>query len=227
MHAILAPPLFAPDTCRLLLLAKAPAPGRVKTRLCPPLSFEQAARLAEAFLLDTLALLRQARFQSRYLAYSGDCDWFSQVAPDFQSFAQTEGDLGTRLQQAFQQVAVPGSSVICIGSDSPHLPVSILEQAEQALEAVDVVLGPAQDGGYYLVGARQAFPIFVGMPMSTPQLLQVTLQRLQALGLSWRLLPQHSDLDTWSDVQQQRQQLPPSSSRVLQQLEQELRSPQP
>ncbi len=197
----------------LLIFAKAPEPGQVKTRLCPPLSALQAAFLAEGFLLDTLVWVRQVWTHEIQIAYSGSPSWFEQAAPDLPRFAQAGGDLGNRLQQAFQFLGP--RPVVCIGSDSPHLRPQTLQQARAALRQVDVVLGPAQDGGYYLVGTRQPLPIFTDMPMSTEYLLQATLAKLRQLQLSWTLLDPDSDLDTWADVQRLRDRLPFHSRQRL------------
>ncbi|MBC7880641.1 MAG: TIGR04282 family arsenosugar biosynthesis glycosyltransferase, partial [Anaerolineae bacterium] len=150
----------------ILIMAKAPQPGQVKTRLCPPLTPAQACACHEAFLLDTLSLVRSSGAVS-YLAYSGSQDWFVQHCPDFQRFAQQGQDLAERLDHALQSVLSEQQPVLCIGSDSPHLPLNLLNLATTWLENYDVVLGPAQDGGYYLIGMNQFHDLFLGMPMST------------------------------------------------------------
>jgi uncharacterized protein len=187
----------------ILIMAKAPLPGQVKTRLCPPLTPAQACACHEAFLLDTLALVRNSG-TARYLAYSGSQEWFVEHCPDFQCFAQQGADLAERLDCALQTVLCDHQPVLCIGSDSPQLPLSLLKMATTWLEDHDVVFGPTQDGGYYLVGMNQFHDLFLGMPMSTHRLLASTLNRCWEQQLKVGLLPVLRDLDTWNDVETQR-----------------------
>lgn len=187
----------------ILIMAKAPQPGQVKTRLCPPLTPVQACACHEAFLRDTLSLVRSSN-ASGYLAYSGAQDWFVQHCPDFQRFAQQGNDLAERLDSAMQSVLSEQQPVLCIGADSPHLPLNFLKQAATLLQDHDVVLGPAQDGGYYLVGMNRFHDLFLGMPMSTDWLLNSTLERCRDKQLKVGLLPMLQDLDTWKDVEAQR-----------------------
>ncbi|WP_287128497.1 TIGR04282 family arsenosugar biosynthesis glycosyltransferase [Candidatus Cyanaurora vandensis] len=203
----------------VLLMAKAPEVGQVKTRLCPPLDLAQACLFHEALLRDTLNLLR-AVSSSRYLAYSGSRDWFDYHSPDFYLFRQQGEDLGVRLHHSLQFMLRWHEPVLCIGSDSPHLPPAYLQQAAQLLEQYPVVLGPALDGGYYLIGLNRFEPLFLGMPMGTDQLFTATQTRCQELGLGVGLLPPLGDLDYWSDVQSQRPHLPQGhTTRLLAQWE--------
>ncbi len=187
----------------ILIMAKAPQPGQVKTRLCPPLTPAQACACHEAFLLDTLALVRNSDAVS-YLAYSGSQDWFLEHCPGFRRFAQQGHDLAERLDHALQYVFSEQQPVLCIGSDSPHLPLNLLKMATTWLQDHDVVFGPAQDGGYYLVAMNQFHDLFLGMPMSTHRLLASTLNRCWEKQLKVGLLPVLRDLDTWKDVEDQR-----------------------
>lgn len=185
----------------LLIMAKAPQIGQVKTRLCPPLTLAQACQCHEAFLLDTLGLVRNAKLGGM-VAYSGSSTWFSSHCPDFERFEQQGEGLAERLIHGFQKIfsLQQHRPVLCIGSDSPHLPLDTLKTATKLLENCDVVFGPALDGGYYLVGMHQFHDLFTGMPMSTDRLFQETLERCQRLQLRVGLLPSLRDLDTWADV---------------------------
>jgi rSAM/selenodomain-associated transferase 1 len=126
-----------------------------------------------------------------------------EVESDFLAVAQSlwevtpqgEGDLGQRMQAFFERSLREADRVVLIGSDSPDLPSEYLTSALDALETHDVVLGPAADGGYYLVGAaRRVPPIFDGIAWSTPAVWQQTMERLQSAGVAWHELP------TWYDV---------------------------
>ncbi len=198
----------------VLILAKAPQVGQVKTRLCPPLTPDQASAFHGAMLRDTLTLVRSFA-SGRYLAYSGDRLWFDAHCPDFYLFAQQGEDLALRLHHSLDFVLRWQQPVICIGSDSPQLSLSVLQKAQVLLQRHPVVMGPALDGGYYLIGLRQFQPLFLGMPMSTPGLRAATEERCRTLGLSIGYLDTLRDLDTWEDVLDQRSQLRGHSARWL------------
>lgn len=183
----------------VLVMAKAPEPGRVKTRLCPPLDPVRACEFHTALLLDTLALVRRVG-GIRLLAYSGPRSWFDCHAPDFECFEQCGNDLGERLDHALGYTLSRHSPVLCIGSDSPHLNMRLFARAADLLDTHPVVLGPARDGGYYLVGLRNYQDLFRGMPMSTDRLLAATLERCAQLNLEVGLLAEDRDCDTWADV---------------------------
>jgi len=198
----------------ILVMAKAPEAGRVKTRQCPPLTFEQARDLHEALLLDTLDLVRAAA-TVRMLACAGPPDWFDTHAPDFERFAQQGADLGERLHAALQAVLAAHTPVLCVGSDSPHISAGCFERAFFLLQTHPVVLGPARDGGYYLVGLRTYHDLFRGMPMSTDRLFAATLERCRELDLEVGLLDVAGDFDTWQDVCDQAHLLADGHTRRL------------
>ena len=200
---------------RLIIFAKAPLPGQAKTRLCPPLRPEEAARLAESFLLDEVETFNQLEEVQVTVAYApargyevfrrllGDAflPWLS---------PQSGGDLGERLLAAFRGACPAWWPVVVIGSDSPDLPPSLIERAFEALEAdeADVVLGPTVDGGYYLVGMRQPHPhLFQDIPWSTDRVLETTLERLEERGLTGLTLPLWEDVDTIEDLERLRERL--------------------
>ena len=185
------------------LFAKWPQPGRVKTRLAATTSDAWAADVAAAFLQDLTERLSVVPAR-RVLAFApADAEGlFAAVVGDrFTLVPQADGDLGRRLSSFVgQQLAAGAGSVVVLGSDSPTLPVAHVEQAFAELERADVVLGPATDGGYYLVGcARRVPPIFEGVSWGGPTVLAETVARLA--DPSWRLavLPPWYDVDGLDD----------------------------
>lgn len=184
------------------LFAKQPLPGQVKTRLAAATSPAWAARVAHAFLLDLLE--RFGTFDAkRVLAYApADADHFFQpLAGDrFTLVPQGKGDLGQRMARFFaRQFAGGADQVVLLGTDSPTLPREFVEQAFRDLEQADVLLGPATDGGYYLIGARRLPPVFDGIPWSTPHVLAETVARLTDSRWRLALLPPWYDVDTLDD----------------------------
>jgi rSAM/selenodomain-associated transferase 1 len=187
------------------LFAKRPEPGHVKTRLAAATSPEWAARVADALLRDMAARLAQIDAR-RVLVFApgGDASFFADLAGKrFTLVAQAEGDLGQRLA-AFLGAELHGGAgaVVVVGADSPTLPPSLVEQAFLELEKADLVLGPATDGGYYLIGcAGRLPPIFEGVTWSSRRVLAETVARL--VDPDWRLavLPPWYDVDTLEDWQ--------------------------
>ncbi|WP_026841206.1 TIGR04282 family arsenosugar biosynthesis glycosyltransferase [Citrifermentans bremense] len=186
----------------LAIFAKTPLPGLVKTRLSPPLSLQQGAELYRCMFLDTIARVRPLNADT-VLFYEGESDFFHKSAPHATLMRQHDGGLGTRLEQAFDQLAELGyDSRVVIGSDAPDLPFAYLEDAFARLEGgSDTVFGPASDGGYYLVGVRRgAGSIFQGIPWSTAKVLETSLKQAQASGLSSTLLAPWYDVDCYQDL---------------------------
>ncbi len=185
------------------IFAKWPHPGAVKTRLAQETSPEWAAAVAHAFLRDTLDRLATFPAQ-RYLVYaptSAREAFEALAAKRFTLEPQGTGDLGQRLANFFRaHVGEAGGPVLVIGTDSPSLPWALVEQAGNELEHADVVVGPATDGGYYLLGCRSWIPsLFEGIDWSSPRVLQQTIHRLQELSARLALLPPWYDIDTLSD----------------------------
>ena len=147
----------------LLVVAKRPAAGQTKTRMTPPLSAKMAAALYECFFRDTVELMRQVDDMQPALAYlpEGEEDYFRQLAPDFELILQEGHDLGSRLDNATTSYLYNGyQQVVIMDSDSPTLPVSYLRKSFSELEGgADLVLGPCDDGGYYLIGMKQPVPL--------------------------------------------------------------------
>jgi hypothetical protein len=183
----------------LLVVAKRPAPGQTKTRLSPPLSPGQAAALYACFLHDTLELMRQVSNVRPVIAYlpMGETAYFSGLAPDFELVLQEGADLGPRLDNALTRYLQLGyQGVVIMDSDSPTLPVACLTSAFEALDDADVVLGPCDDGGYYLIGLKRPAPrLLREVRMSTARVVDDTLALAAAEGLRVRLLPVWYDVD--------------------------------
>jgi rSAM/selenodomain-associated transferase 1 len=187
------------------LFAKRPEPGLVKTRLAASTSPAWAAQVAAAFLADTLESLADVEAR-RVLAFApaGAHDFFAEiVAGRFELIPQSEGDLGQRMARFFAaQFDAGADAAVLLGTDSPTLPIAHVLQAFDALEGADVVLGPATDGGYYLVGCAGGVPpIFDGITWSGPRVLAQTADRLAAAALRLALLPPWYDVDTLDDWQ--------------------------
>jgi rSAM/selenodomain-associated transferase 1 len=191
-----------PDT--LLVVAKQPAPGHTKTRLCPPLTPSQAAELYECFLRDTLDAMRKVPGVEPVIGYlpNDAQDYFHQLAPDMSLIRQRGSSLGERLDGLLKQALTGGSrKAVVMDSDSPTLPVDYLSMAFEQLTETDVVLGPTTDGGYYLIGVKQPQPrLLRQVQMSTSHVLADTLALARASGLSVSLLPNWYDVDTIADL---------------------------
>ena len=195
----------------LAVMAKAPIPGTVKTRLVPPLSDEQACELYCALLLDQLDNLTGLSEIDLYLAYTPAhaAPLIENLSPPgFQYFPQRGVDLGARMGDVFAELWRRGHHhLVLIGSDLPVLRLEILRDAFKYLDAPDrrAVLGPSQDGGYYLVGMNQAIPeIFSGMTWSHDGVLADSLVKLHELCIDFALLPDWFDVDTMADIQRLR-----------------------
>jgi rSAM/selenodomain-associated transferase 1 len=203
----------------LVLFAKAPLPGRVKTRLSPLLSPEQAAEFHWACVCDTWEKIEQVPVQSRY--FYSDNAWTNGHVPASpeQRALQRGADLGDRMLSCFQELHARGHRrVLIIGSDSPTLPLAYIEQGLDALERADAVIGPSEDGGYYAIGCRESYPqMFSGVPWSAGDTLQKTEAGLRALGLRVHLLPAWYDVDTANDLRRlgMEASLPPHVGRWM------------
>jgi rSAM/selenodomain-associated transferase 1 len=185
----------------VIVLAKQPVAGYAKTRLASVLGRDEAARLAEAFLRDTLAFAA-GRARRLYAACAPDASAFRTLAPGARCFAQPDGDLGARLAHAFEMAFRDGASrPVLIGADSPTLPSQLLTAAHEALGSHDVVIGPALDGGYYLIGMRELHrSLFDRIDWSSDLVLAQTLARARAAGLDVFVLPRWYDVDDASGL---------------------------
>jgi uncharacterized protein len=197
--------MTARKLCALGLMAKAPFAGEVKTRLTPPLTPIEAAALSVCFLRDmatNIKTLSKTAAASGLVVYTpaGSESAFAGVLPDgFKLLAQRGPSLGERLCNATDDLLRSGHSAVClINSDSPTLPRAVLIRAIEllALEGDRVVLGAADDGGYYLIGLKQAhWNLFEGIAWSTSDVLASTTQRAAEIGLPVELLPPWYDVD--------------------------------
>jgi len=180
----------------LLVIAKSPVAGRVKTRLCPPCTPGQAAALAEAALRDTLDAVRRARADRRVLVLDGAPGAW--LPGGYEIIAQRGEGLVRRLANAFAD-AGPG---LLVGMDTPQLTPDLLDAGLAALERADAVLGLAADGGYWAIGLRRPDPrVFDGVPMSVAHAGARQRERLAALGLRTASLPVLRDVDTVVDAE--------------------------
>ncbi len=198
------------NTIAVAIMAKAPRPGAVKTRLCPPLLAAEAAALYRCFLLDKIAAVQALSGVRPMVAYTPDEAQaeFAVLAPDFALVPQRGPDLGARLHTTLASVLAAGHpGAIAVDSDTPTLPREFLQQAVDCLTGPgpDVVLGPTEDGGYYLIGVRVANrALFDDMPWSTSAVLEITLRRAAAAGLQTVCTPAWFDVDTPDDLRRLR-----------------------
>jgi rSAM/selenodomain-associated transferase 1 len=182
----------------LVILAKEPRLRLAKTRLAADIGSEAALRLAEAFVLDTLELAR-ASGHPVLIAYAptDGGPWFKERAPWALRWAQPEGGFGERLHGATLEAFRRGfKRCVIMGMDTPHLPHGVVREAFRALDASDVCLGPASDGGYYLIGLTADAPtLFRKIPWSTSAVLGATLMRCAKAGLTVSMLEEEFDVD--------------------------------
>jgi hypothetical protein len=190
----------------LVVMAKAPLPGESKTRLVPPLTFEEAAALSRALLLDQLDHLAEIDIAPLFVSFAPESSrpLFEELgAKRFSCFAQRGDGLGERMREAFRYLFARGfKNVVLIGSDLPPVPRENFDRAFVALGAGrDVVLGPAEDGGYYLVGMNRFIAgMFEGIGWSRADVLARTLKKIDHAALSYELLPVWHDVDTPEDL---------------------------
>ena len=195
---------------RLIVFARYPEPGRAKTRLIPALGAEGAARLQHRMTLDTLAQvdrLPHRRPIEVEIRYAGGTEPALRglYGPNRHYRPQTDDDLGRRLTAATAEAFAEGCErVAVIGTDCPGLTAEILALAFDALAAADVVLGPATDGGYYLIGLRRMIPkLFQDIPWSTDRTLAATLEAARRVGARVRLLVPLDDVDRPEDLRRE------------------------
>jgi uncharacterized protein len=189
----------------LAIFAKQPAAGLVKTRLAEATSPAWACRAYEALLLDALDRLESFALR-RVIVYDppeSKAYFEQQAAGRFELVPQRPGDLGARLAAFFKEEFHQGTqAVVVIGADSPTLPTAFLTQAYVELARSDVVLVPAMDGGYCLIGCRRFLPgVFEGIAWGTDRVLEQTCERVHQQGLRLGLLPPWYDVDTLADWQ--------------------------
>jgi rSAM/selenodomain-associated transferase 1 len=184
---------------QVVVIAKAPVPGRVKTRLCPPCTPQEAAEVAAASLADTIATLTAAPALARTLAVDGEL-----AAPaGWRTVPQRGGGLDERLTAAYADTALPGVPTLLVGMDTPQLTVGHVTAAAEALRTADAALGQAEDGGWWGLALRDPGSdgaLLTGVPMSTSDTARWTLEALRSNGRRVALLPVLRDVDTADDA---------------------------
>jgi uncharacterized protein len=194
----------------LLVVAKAPVAGQAKTRLCPPATPRQAANVAAAALLDTLDAVRATPRVTPALAYTGRlreaerADEVRAALAGWSLIAQRGGGFAERLAHAHADAAARfvGRPVLQIGMDTPQVRPHLLGAAVRRLAVADAVLGPAEDGGWWVLGLREPHHAAAlrDVPMSTADTYRYTRSALTARGLRVAVLPALADVDTWDDA---------------------------
>jgi rSAM/selenodomain-associated transferase 1 len=182
----------------LAVFLKAPRPGTVKTRLASEIGSRQALRLYRVMVARTLACVRSAGFDATlwYTPQDAAREMRFWLGEGWDFRPQSSGDLGARLSAAEHAVR-PGRAWIAIGVDCPRLTSGLLQEAFEIVQRGSVVLGPATDGGYYLIGGTTPLPgLFTDMPWGTDRVLSETRARLQRAGAQWCELPELRDGDT-------------------------------
>ena len=204
----------------LIVYAKRPLPGHAKTRLGAAIGAEQAAgvyaRLLYTYLLD---LLRADLTDTQIMlavACPADVPFFADAFPELAVHPQVGGDLGQRMAASFAQAFAQGAdAVVLTGSDVPDLDAHLVQAAFDALETAPVAVGPATDGGYYLIGLRApGAPLFDGIEWGTDRVLAQTEALIQARGISAIYLPEQFDVDTTDELLRFRNRLNPRNQRV-------------
>src|SRR5262249_52888605 len=193
------------SSCALATLTRAPRAGGAKPRLVPPLTLGEAADLSSCLLRDTAASMAQVAARTAavpiavYAPAGSEKEYDVLLPQGFRLLSQSSGSLGDRLYNATRELLAAGYSSVClINSDSPTLPPERLENAILALERPGdrIVLGPADDGGYYLIGLKYAHRrLFEEVEWSTERVLDQTMERVNELGVEIEMLPPWYDLD--------------------------------
>ena len=202
---------------QLVIFIKAPVPGKVKTRLVPPLTFEQAAGAYKGWAQDLYKRFSSLKSLKVQIAYKPHADFpppewlnpkkllFGGLLEEIPFFLQKGKNLGERLNHAFNHTFKEGSkAAVIIGSDSPGLPLAYIKEAFHALNKADLVLGPSLDGGYYLVALKhgvESLKLFKNVIWSSSFVLEKTLENAKKLNLKVHLLPEYFDIDEPNDLQ--------------------------
>jgi len=184
----------------LIIFAKEPKAGKVKTRLQGYLSQEMCVKLYKAFLKDTVEIARRVNCKYKIIAYESNGNapnYLKTIAAPFQFYEQKGENLGRRMYNAFKFALRKGSQrTVIIGSDSPTMPVAYIKDAFDWLKTADIVLGPSLDGGYYLIGLRKPrLSLFKNIRWSSKTALADTLKNVQRLKKAVSLLPHWYDVD--------------------------------
>jgi uncharacterized protein len=196
-----------PDTA-LVVMARYPQVGTTKTRLARTIGNEEAVRLYRAFLTDLAYKFAGQAYDIHWAYTPAEVDYLSFIATlapalteHMHAFPQQGINLGSRLHHVFRWTHDRGyQRTIIIGSDSPQISLQIVKQSQKALDTADVVLGPADDGGYYLIAMRRPYDVFRDIPMSTSIVAQKTIELAQSQGLKVHTLENLFDIDELPDL---------------------------
>jgi len=198
----------------VVVMSKIPQPGFTKTRLMSVLSEQESADFHRACLADTCLAIRKSglpgyiyyaepypHLEQKYAAEDDAWQLSEEDRSYFEMQLQRGNELGERLFHAAQEKLTQYEAVVFLGSDMPLITSDIILEAQAKMYDHEIVLGPAQDGGYYLLGLKQAYPdIFQDIPWGTPQVLEKTLEIIRAKQFAFYLLKPQSDIDTWDDL---------------------------
>lgn len=193
------------NTNALIIFAKAPVAGQVKTRLQTHLSAEECAGLHAYFIIKTIEIAKKVNDVSIFLyCHPGvDDPFFKKVESDLnvKLMSQNGNDLGERMSDAIRKTLSAGyRKVVIIGSDSPDLPPEYINEGFEKLDSSDMVIGPSTDGGYYLIGAKKELPIFNNIPWSSYMVFDMTIEKAGENNLTFSILGEWYDIDTWEDL---------------------------
>ena len=206
-------------TNAIVIMAKAPKPNEVKTRLIPHLKPDMAALLYHNFLLDKIEQVKNIEKAKFFIAYMPDnsVNYFKKIAPDFDLILQIGNDLGDRLIYVSNKLFNKGfKKVVILDSDTPNLPTEYIRQAIAGLKTSDMVIGPCEDGGYYLIGLKAPTPdIFKNIPWSTSKVTNITIKRAEAIGLKSFFLKYWYDVDTIDDLRRLKNNLENSKEKEI------------
>ncbi len=209
---------------RLIVFAKLPQSGRVKTRLAATIGPDRALRVYRKLLAATLCLASRSPVERREWRFdaapgvlpAGNAALLRRLANRGWIIAPQQGrDLGERMAQAIESGLDAGNSVVLIGADCPVLETGDISAAFDALKATDAVFGPAEDGGYVLVGLSRALPeLFEAMPWGSDQVMSRSLERLESSGASVALLREMWDVDRQADLERYQAGLPAPQTQI-------------
>ncbi len=201
----------------IVIMAKAPKPNKVKTRLIPYLKPDLAALLYHNFLLDKTEQVKSIEQSKFFIAYTPNNseNYFKKIAPDFDLILQIGSDLGDRLVNVSNNIFNKGfKKVVILDSDTPNLPTKYIRQAIIGLETSDMIIGPCEDGGYYLIGLKSPTPdVFKNIPWSTSNVVNITVKRAEAIGLKSSFLKYWYDIDTIEDLKRLKKDLENSKEK--------------
>src|SRR5262245_49596114 len=185
----------------LVVMAKYPAPGAVKTRLAERVGADAACALYRAFLADIAERFARTPWQLVWAVTPADADLTPFIGARHRQIAQEGTELGDRMRRCFARLLRDGAGrVVMIGADAPHIGDAAIAAAFAALADHDAVLVPTRDGGYCLVGLRAPHDLFSAIPMGTTAVFEQTRARLDTLGLRWKALEPSFDVDGLDDV---------------------------